>query len=192
MSFNIKKNKYVIMRLGDIMNIKLREPKISDEKALIEYIEELSDELDAEGTNRLYKAIKENKYLDWLEWIKSPNSKTFLIVNDSKIIGLINIRYKLNDFLKKCGGHIGYNIRPSERRKGYAKEALNLILKNAYENGLDEVLIDCYKENIASRKTIESTSAKLYSEEYLKERKKTLIRYKVNVKEFIKTTNRHR
>lgn len=192
MSFNIKKNKYVIMRLGDIMNIKLREPKISDEKALIEYIEELSDELDAEGTNRLYKAIKENKYLDWLEWIKSPNSKTFLIVNDSKIIGLINIRYKLNDFLKKCGGHIGYNIRPSERRKGYAKEALNLILKNAYENRLDEVLIDCYKENIASRKTIESTSAKLYSEEYLKERKKTLIRYKVNVKEFIKTTNRHR
>jgi predicted acetyltransferase len=181
------------MRLGDRMNIKLREPEISDEQALKDYIEELSDELDAEGTNRLYIAIKENKYLDWLEWIKLTNSKTFLIVNDNKILGLINIRYKLNDFLKKCGGHIGYNIRPSERRKGYAKEALKLILKNAYENGLDEVLIDCYKDNTASRKTIESTSAELYSEEYLKERKQTLIRYKINLKTYIKdSTNKIR
>lgn len=75
----------------------------------------------------------------------------------------------------KCGGHIGYNIRPSERKKGYAKEALNLILKNAYENGLEEALIDCYKDNIASKKAIESVTKKLCFEEYLPERKKNTI-----------------
>lgn len=166
------------------MNVVLREPLIDDYEELSIYINELKDRTDSEGTNGLYKAINENTYPKWLEWIKQNNSRTFLIINEEQIIvGVINIRYSLNDYLKRGGGHIGYNIRPSERRKGYASKALKLILKNAYENGLEEVLIDCYKGNKGSEKTIESSGAILYSEEYSEERNNTLMRYKLNLKE---------
>lgn len=164
------------------MNVKLVEPKLEDYNELCEYVNELKDREDSEGTNGLFKAIKDNTFSKWLEWIKTNNSKTYLIVrNDEKIVGLINIRYVLNDYLKRGGGHIGYNVRPSERRKGYASQALELILQNAYEYGLEEVLIDCYKGNVGSEKTIESSGAILYSEEYSEERKNTLMRYKVNL-----------
>ena len=54
-----------------------------------------------------------------VEWIQQPNSVTYLIADEEKIVRTINIRYVLDDYLKRCGGHIGYNIRPSERRKGF-------------------------------------------------------------------------
>jgi predicted acetyltransferase len=166
------------------MNVTLREPLLSDYEELSEYVKELRDSVDAEGCNGLYKAINENTFPNWLLSIKQKNSKTLLIINqEDKIVGIINIRYVLNDYLKRGGGHIGYNIRPSERRKGYASQALELILEDAYNYGLEDVLIDCYKGNIGSEKTIESSGATLYSEEYSEERKNTLMRYKINVKE---------
>lgn len=166
------------------MKVTLREPLIQDFDELSRYVKELKDRTDSEGTNGLYKAINENTYPNWIKWIYQNNSRTFLIINEEqKIVGVINIRYSLNEYLKRGGGHIGYNIRPSERRKGYASKALELILKNAYENGLEEVLIDCYKGNTGSEKTIESCGAILYSEEYSEERKNTLMRYKLNLKE---------
>lgn len=51
--------------------------------------------------------------------------------SDNRILGIINIRHALNDYLLTYGGHIGYSIRPSERQKGYGKIQLLLALKNA-------------------------------------------------------------
>jgi len=94
--------------------------------------------------------------------------------NDGKIVGMINVRHYFNDFLKKYGGHIGYSIRPSERRKGYAKSMLNETLKYCKEIGINKVLITCLSENEGSRKTIlanggiyESTVKLPDNEEYL-------------------------
>ena len=44
--------------------------------------------------------------------------------SDQKILGTIQIRHSFTPFLETYGGHIGYfhPIRPSERRKGYAKQ----------------------------------------------------------------------
>lgn len=69
---------------------------------------------------------------------------------------MINIRYVLNERLKKYGGNIGYSIRPTERRKGYNKINLYLALKLCRLHGLKKVLLDADTDNPASWKTIEA------------------------------------
>nr|WP_242568203.1 GNAT family N-acetyltransferase [Clostridium botulinum] len=71
-----------------------------------------------------------------------------------KLIGMIDIRHKLNEYLFEFGGHIGYSIRKSEGRKRYAKEMLHLALEKFKDMNMEKVLITCSKENIASAKTI--------------------------------------
>ena len=78
----------------------------------------------------------------------------FLRRNDNKLLGMIQVRNYFNDYLEKYAGHIGYSIRPSERRKGYAKEMLKMALPFCKEIGIDKVLITCKEENIGSEKTI--------------------------------------
>ncbi|HCW52397.1 MAG TPA: GNAT family N-acetyltransferase [Clostridium sp.] len=73
---------------------------------------------------------------------------------DGRLIGMIDIRHRLNDYLFHFGGNIGYSIRRSERRKGYATEMLKLALEKCREINMDKVLITCDKENIGSAKTI--------------------------------------
>ena len=70
------------------------------------------------------------------------------------MVGAVNIRHDLNDYLLKYGGHIGDGIRPSERRKGYATEMIRLALEECRKLGLTRVLMTCDKNNIGSAKSI--------------------------------------
>ena len=70
-----------------------------------------------------------------------------------KIIGIADLRYELNDFLKDLG-NCGYSVRPSERNKGYASEILKQICALAKEHGLDNLQLSVERENTASIKTI--------------------------------------
>lgn len=75
--------------------------------------------------------------------------------SDNKMVGMIQVRHYLNDFLAQYGGHIGYSVRPDERRKGYATEQLRQALAYCKEKlGLDKVLITCLTDNEGSRRTI--------------------------------------
>lgn len=74
--------------------------------------------------------------------------------SDGKLVGMLQVRHYFNEYLEKYAGHIGYSVRPSERRKGYAKEQLRLALPFCREIGLDRVLIACEPDNPASRRTI--------------------------------------
>ncbi len=74
--------------------------------------------------------------------------------SDGRLVGMVNVRHYFNEYLEQFGGHIGYSVRPSERRKGYAKEQLRLALLYCKEIGLDRVLITCYTSNEGSRRTI--------------------------------------
>ena len=78
------------------------------------------------------------------------------LVEGDRYIGRIAIRHELTEHLKKVGGHIGYIIRPSERKKGYGKKILELALEKCQELGLKKVLVTCDEDNTASRKIIES------------------------------------
>lgn len=112
-------------------------------------------------------------------WV--PASTFFLINSEGRILGAINIRHELNDFLRTKGGHIGYGVRPSERNKGYASQMLALALKNARDLALEKVLITCDKDNPSSAKVITNNGGVLDSE-FLDDEEGILIqRYWVDV-----------
>lgn len=85
-------------------------------------------------------------------WV--PDSTYWLVNDKNKILGAVNIRHALNEKLLNSGGHIGYGIRPSERRKGYATQILALALEKTRSMGIDRVLVVCDAVNIASERTI--------------------------------------
>ena len=83
-----------------------------------------------------------------------PN--TFMVaVVGGEIVGRISIRHRLNDFLMRVGGHIGYGIVPAHRRKGYGREVLRQGLVLARGLRLERVLLTCDDDNEASWKIIE-------------------------------------
>lgn len=95
----------------------------------------------------------------------SPETTYLAICKENEhLVGMINIRHRLNHVLLNIGGHIDYSVRKSERRKGYATEILGLALKECKKLNIKKVLITCDKENIASARTIKNNGAKLENE----------------------------
>lgn len=89
---------------------------------------------------------------------------TFFAVrkNDAKIVGMIDIRHNLqNDFLAQYGGHIGFSVRPTERKKGYATEILKMGIEYAKTLGIRKLMLGCFSDNLPSIKTIEKCGGKL-------------------------------
>lgn len=80
------------------------------------------------------------------------------------IVGAVNIRHYLNEFLLKSGGHIGDGIRPSERRKGYATKMIALALDECRKMNILRVLMVCDKTNIGSAKSILNNGGVLENE----------------------------
>lgn len=115
---------------------------------------------------------------------KRVPAETYFLVreNDNRIVGMINIRYNLNERLLLNGGHIGYSIRPTERRKGYNKINLYLGLKRLDELNVETALLDCVKSNIGSSKTMLALGAKKYNEIYNEDYGEVVEKYKIDIK----------
>ncbi|MCL2415291.1 MAG: GNAT family N-acetyltransferase [Defluviitaleaceae bacterium] len=138
-------------------------PTIELKQKALEYRQEHFDnhETEINGDGGLDEA---NTYEEWLDKIITDITRdndtslvpatTYFGMHNGEIIGTIQIRHKLNEHLMQSGGHIGYGIRPSERRKGYATQMLKLALDRCREMGIGAVLITCDKQNTASAKTI--------------------------------------
>ncbi|MGE6487129.1 GNAT family N-acetyltransferase [Paenisporosarcina sp. NPDC076898] len=86
-------------------------------------------------------------------WV--PDSTYWLIDEEYRILGVVNIRHKLTEHLMNAGGHIGYGIRPSERQKGFATGLLKLALEKTRDLGIERALVVCDAINVGSEKTIQ-------------------------------------
>ncbi|MBO5167442.1 MAG: GNAT family N-acetyltransferase [Lachnospiraceae bacterium] len=160
--------------------MKLVFPNISYKEKAIAYINEFYEHnSDINGSGALDRFLNESTYEEWLKKVladmdianvekpKVPAITYFYVrEEDDKIIGMVNIRLALNDFLREEGGHIGYSIRPTERQKHYATDMLKEALKVCETIGIHEVLVTCDKSNIASAKVIQNCRGELDAEFY--------------------------
>ncbi len=73
---------------------------------------------------------------------------------DNRVVGMLQLRHCFNEYLEKYAGHIGYSVRPSERRKGYATAMLRDALPHCRALGIRDVLVSCLTDNEGSRRTI--------------------------------------
>ena len=108
--------------------------------------------------------------------VRSVPYAHFWLVAGNELIGRVSIRYELTERLLRSGGHIGYGIRPSQRRRGFGRQALVLAKQHAREHGLQRVLLTCSDRNIGSARIIESCGGVLENIEPHPDTPETLMR----------------
>jgi RimJ/RimL family protein N-acetyltransferase len=93
-------------------------------------------------------------FATWIARLAAESGICRWIVEGDQVLGGIALRQEPADYVQ-WAGHIGYGIRPSARKRGLGSWALGRILDEARALGLDQVLLVCAVDNIASVKTIE-------------------------------------
>ena len=134
-------------------------------KAIMDYRQEFLDagsSMDGSGSLRRCETAEE--FLERTALFADPDTvpegyveaTQFLWVrkSDGVLVGMIQVRHRLNEKLERWGGHIGYSIRPSERGKGYAVPMLAAVLPYCRHLGLEKVLVTCDATNEPSRRII--------------------------------------
>lgn len=156
-------------------DIELILPNEQHRQDVVDYKNEFeqNDEM-LHGGGGLHDAVNFDEWLDLVVASRSPETvaegrvpaSTYLAyrTSDGRLVGVIDCRDELNDYLLAQGGHIGYSVRKSERRKGYATEMLVKALGLYREKGIDKVLVTCDKDNEGSAKVIISCGGVLENE----------------------------
>lgn len=116
----------------------------------------------------------------------SSTTSYFVVDANDKLIGAASLRHYLTVKGLNTWGHIGYGVRPSERKKGYGTEILKLVLKEARDKKIYKVLIGCHKSNIGSCKVIENCNGILENTVIDSDNLEEINRYWINNKEDIK------
>lgn len=147
-------------------------------------IEDFRDEFQNWGEDTIYGSALLNSFDEIAEWFQfvstlgsrktAPSyympSTPFLAFRmaDGIPVGMIEVKHELNDYMSKHGGHISYSVRPSERRRGYGKRMLAMVLPYAKILGHSKVLVVCHTDNEPSRKTILAEGG-VYEQTYFSE-----------------------
>lgn len=145
--------------------LKLIEPTMKYANEILSFRQEFlncGDSMDGSSSLKKFECAE-----DWLEelerfkrWETVPSGlvpSTQLVCireSDGKLVGMIQVRHTLNDYLRNYAGHIGYSVRPSERRKGYAAWMLGSVLPYCKSLGINDVMVSCLVGNEGSRRTI--------------------------------------
>lgn len=144
--------------------MELRRPTLADKETILKMMAEFEEAQSAHDGS--FWDAEAFVYEAWLEsnrdmemglgipegWV--PAVQLVAFARDDQAVGFLNLRLRLSAYLLEEGGHIGYSIRPSERGKGYAKEALCQGLQVAKEKNIKRALVTCSTENPASRAVI--------------------------------------
>lgn len=88
-------------------------------------------------------------YITWLSdlekgvnlpegWV--PETTRWLINGQKEIAGFARLRHSLTPFLEEAIGHIGYDVPPSQRRKGYGRCCLQVAINIAKNIGFRKKL----------------------------------------------------
>ena len=148
------------------MEIKLIKPTLEYAHDIMAYRQEfleIGDNL--AGCGNLRECTTAKQWIDTINLLENETtcpsdkvtSSSYIAVRlaDNKIVGITDFRHHINHpILSVWGGHIGYSVRPCERKNGYAKEMLRQNLMNCKAHGLDKVLVTCNTDNEGSKKTI--------------------------------------
>ena len=144
--------------------MELRRPTLADKETILSMVAEFEETQSAHDGG--FWDAEAFVYEAWLEsnrdmemglgipegWV--PAVQLVAFARDGQAVGFLNLRLRLSAYLLEEGGHIGYSIRPSERGKGYEKEALHQGLQGAKEKNIHRALVTCSTENPASRAVI--------------------------------------
>lgn len=141
--------------------LRLRPPRLSDEPEVIAAQRELAHErfefafrLDEQPFDEFVQRVDDHAHGRNV----GPGmveSTWLLAVVGNDVVGRSSIRFALNDFLRREGGHIGYAVRPQHRRRGYATEILRQSTVIARAHGVDDILVTCDDDNVGSATVIE-------------------------------------
>lgn len=171
--------------------MKLVSPSPELEQAYLDYIsewEKIEEEIVPYAARReglSYSELLSRWEFESTEMVRDkglvPASLFFYMDDENRMIGALHIRHELNEYLLNYGGHIGYGIRPQERKKGHAIKMLEMSLPLAKELGMDRVLVCCDKINVGSARTIIKNGGILENEQALKN--EIVQRYWINLGE---------
>lgn len=166
-------------------------PTLAHKEKAVDFIREFAEYgSEINGSGGLDRYLAESTYEEWvgklsrdmdIANIAPPRvpALTYFCVReeDDRIVGMVNIRLALNDFLREEGGHIGYCVRPTERGRHYATEMLKKAVGVCTSVGIGSVIVTCDKDNIPSAKVIQNCGGKPDAEFYSQTFGQTIQRY---------------
>ena len=173
-------------------NLSLIEPAERFRESYLQMVNELNEAGDLHPKSPDLWAVKDfNMYLNRVRnhaqgidfeqgWVSY--SVYWLINKNNEVAGLVYIRYRLTPSLEKFGGHIGYAIAPSHRRKRYGTAILKFALEKAKLLGIKRALITCNSDNIASRKIIKTNGGIFQDETPVEDSEKNSQRFWIDIK----------
>lgn len=160
----------------EVYNMRYRLPVKEDYDILKEYVEEHYSNYE-----RSISASLGMTNMNFEDWVAKINRNTtvaddewgiyylYLVFDENdKLVGLLNIRFNLSNELRELYGDIGYGVRPSERRKGYATQMLEYALSICKEKNLEYAILGCYENNYGSNRTIIKNGGILFRQNFEK------------------------
>lgn len=169
------------------------EPSATYAEEISAYREEmLAAESDFDGCLSMRRMPDPKEYADYCIEFSNPSRVlkengargTVLLCirkSDKKMVGCMQVHHVLNEQMRNITGHVGYSVRPSERRKGYATRMLAKAKDYLTSFGFSEMYISCMVENEASRRTILANGGEYIETVYLEADGVYLERYRIKI-----------